>query len=75
MYTLIFVLVSLGCFAIGFLSDGILGMVAIFLCLASFIAGGGMYAEIVKSKSINGELLSYKSKLYEIKYVKDEIKE
>lgn len=75
MYTLIFVLVSLGCFAIGFLSDGILGMVTIFLCLASFFAGCGMYAEVVKSKSINGELLGYKGKLYEIKYVKDEIKE
>lgn len=75
MYKLTFVLVSLGCFAIGFLSGGILGMVAIFLCLASFIAGGFMYAEIVKSKSINGELLSYKGKFYEIKYVKDEIEE
>ena len=75
MFTLIFILVSLGCFAIGFLSNGILGMVAIFLCLASFIAGGSMYAEIVKSKSINGELLSYKGKFYEIKYVKDEIEE
>ena len=75
MYTLIIVLVSLCCFAIGFLLNGILGMVAIFLCLASFIAGGGSYAEIVKSKSLNGELLSYKGKFYEIKYVKDEIKE
>ena len=75
MYALIFVSISLGCFAIGFLSNGILGMTAIFLCLASFIAGGGSYAEIVKSKSLNGELLSYKGKFYEIKYVKDEIKE
>lgn len=75
MFTLIFILVSLGCFAIGFLSNGILGMVAIFLCLSSFISGGAMYAEIVKSKSINGELLGYKGKFYEIKYVKDEIEE
>lgn len=75
MGTLIFILISLGCFAIGFLSNGILGMVAIFLCLSSFIAGSAMYAEIVKSKSINGELLSYKGKFYEIKYVKGEIEE
>lgn len=75
MYTLIFVLVSLGCFAIGFLSDGILGMVAIFLCLTSFLASCGVFASIVKDKSVNGELLGYKGKLYEIKYVKDEIKE
>ena len=73
MYTLIFVLVSLGCFAIGFLSDGILGMAAIFLCLASFIAGAGVFASIVKDKSVNGELLSYRGKLYEIKYVKDKV--
>lgn len=74
MYTLIFVLISLGCFVIGFWSNGILGMVAIFLCLASFIAGGCAYAEMVKSKSLNGELLSYEGKFYEIKYIKDEIK-
>lgn len=74
MYKLIFLLVSLGCFAIGFLSNGILGMVAIFLCLISFLAGCNIFADIVKDKSVNGELLSYKGKLYEIKYVKDVIK-
>lgn len=74
MYTLIFVLVSLGCFAIGFLSDGILGMIAIFLCLTSFLAGCGVFASIVKDKSVNGELFNYKGKLYEIKYVKDAIR-
>ena len=74
MYKLIFLLVSLGCFAIGFLSNGILGMVAIFLCLISFITGCNIFADIVKDKSVNGELLSYKGKFYEIKYVKDEIK-
>ena len=73
MGTLIFILISLGCFAIGFLSNGILGMVAIFLCLASFLAGCGVFADIVKDKSVNGELLSYKGKLYEIKYVKDKV--
>lgn len=73
MYTLIFVLVSLGCFVIGFLSNGILGMVAIFLCLISFLSGCNIFADIVKDKSVNGELLSYKGKLYEIKYVKDAI--
>lgn len=74
MYKLIFLLVSLGCFAIGFLSNGILGMVAIFLCLISFITGCNIFADIVKDKSVNGELLSCKGKFYEIKYVKDEIK-
>lgn len=73
MYTLIFILISLGCFAIGFLSNGILGMVAIFLCLISFLAGCNVFASIVKDKSVNGELLNYKGKLYEIKYVKDAI--
>lgn len=73
MGTLIFILISLGCFAIGFLSNGILGMVAIFLCLASFLAGAGVFASIVKDKYVNGELLNYRGKLYEIKYVKDAI--
>ena len=73
MYTLVFILISLGCFAVGFLSNGILGMVAIFLCLGSFIAGACVFASIVKDKSVNGELLSYRGKLYEIKYVKDKV--
>jgi hypothetical protein len=39
----------------------------------SFLAGCNIFADIVKDKSVNGELLSYKGKLYEIKYVKDAI--
>ena len=49
-------------------------MAAIFLCLMSFLTGCNIFADIVKDKSVNGELLSYKGKLYEIKYVKDVIK-
>lgn len=74
MGTLIFILISLGCFAIGFLSNGIIGMVAIFLCLTSFLAGCNVFASIVEDKSVNGELLNYKGKLYEIKYAKDAIR-
>lgn len=74
MITLIFILIIAGCFAIGFLSNGMLGMVTIFLCLTSFLAGCGVFASIVKDKSVNGELLNYEGKLYEIKYVKDAIR-
>ena len=73
MGTLIFILIFLGCFAIGFLSNGILGMVAIFLCLASFLAGACVFASILEDKSASGELFSYKGKLYEIKYIKDKV--
>ena len=71
MYTLIFVLVSLGCFAIGYLSRGSLGVLSLLLSYLSFLLGVVICASFSSEEALNRELLELKKKYYTLKYVKD----
>lgn len=73
MRTLILYLIIIGCFAIGCLSKGMLGVLALFLSFLSFVLGFAIYADIASEKALNGELLEVKKKYYELKYVKDKV--
>lgn len=73
MRALIFILIIIGCFAIGYLSRSTLGVLALFLSFLSFVLGVAIYAELASEKALNGELLEVKKKYYELKYVKDKV--
>ena len=71
MNTLIFILIAASCFAIAFMTNGGTGVFALFLCFISFALGANIYADIVRDKARNNELLEISKKYYEVKYVKD----
>lgn len=73
MRTLIFILIITGCFAIGYLSKGTLGVLSLLLSFLSFVFGVVVYADLATEKALNGELLELKKKYYELKYVKDKV--
>lgn len=73
MRTLIFILIIIGCFGIGYLSKGTIGVLALFLSFLSFVLGIAIYADVASEKALNGELLEVKKKYYELKYVKDKV--
>ena len=73
MRTLIFILIIAGCFAIGYLSRGTLGILALLLSFLSFVLGIAIYADLASEKALNGELLEVKKKYYELKYIKDKV--
>lgn len=73
MRTLIFILIIIGCFAIGYLSRCTLGILALFLSFLSFVLGIAIYADLASEKALNGELLELKKKYYELKYIKDKV--
>mgnify|MGYP000262614771 CR=1 FL=1 len=73
MRTLIFILIITGCFCIGYLSKGTIGVLALFLSFLSFVLGIAIYADVASEKALNGELLEVKKKYYELKYVKDKV--
>lgn len=73
MRTLIFILIIAGCFAIGYLSRGTLGILALLLSFLSFVLGVAIYADLASEKALNGELLEVKKKYYELKYIKDKV--
>lgn len=73
MRTLILILIIIGCFAIGYLSRGMLGVLALLLSFLSFVLGIAIYADLASEKALNGELLEIKKKYYELKYIKDKV--
>lgn len=73
MSTLIFILIIIGGFAIGYLSSGVVGILTIILIALSFILGITAYGNYAAEKALNGELLEVKKKYYELKYVKDKV--
>ena len=73
MRTLIFILIIAGCFAIGYLSRGTLGILALLLSFLSFVLGIAIYEDLASEKALNGELLEVKKKYYELKYIKDKV--
>lgn len=73
MRTLIFILIIIGCFAIGYLSNGALGVLSLVLNILSLFTGVAIYADVASEKALNGELLELKKKYYELKYVKDKV--
>ena len=73
MRTLIFILIIIGYFVIGFLSSGAVGVLALILSVLSFILGIVVCGDYVSEKALNGELLEVKKKYYELKYVKDKV--
>lgn len=73
MRTLIFILIIIGYFVIGFLSSGVVGVLALILSVLSFILGIVVCGDYVSEKALNGELLEVKKKYYELKYVKDKV--
>jgi hypothetical protein len=70
---LIFILIIAGCFVIGYLSRGTLGILALLLSFLSFVLGIAIYADLASEKALNGELLEVKKKYYELKYIKDKV--
>lgn len=70
MRTLIFVLIIIGCFAIGYLSRGSLGVLSLLLSFLSFVMGVVICADFSNEKTLSSELLEFKKKYYELKYVK-----
>lgn len=73
MRTLIFILIIIGCFAIGYLSRGTFGILSLLLSFLSFVLGIVIYADLASEKALNGELLEVKKKYYELKYIKDKV--
>lgn len=73
MRTLIFILIIAGCFAIGYLPQSTVGVLALALSFLSFILGIAAYDDYVSKKVLNGELLEVKKKYYELKYIKDKV--
>lgn len=73
MRTLIFILIIAGCFAIGYLSRGTLGILALLLSFLSFVLGIAIYDDLASENALNGELLEVKKKYYELKYIKDKV--
>ena len=73
MSTLIFILIIIGYFVIGYLSSGVVGVLALILSALSFILGIAVYFNYAAEKALNGELLELKKKYYELKYIKDKV--
>lgn len=73
MRTLIFILIIIGCFAIGCLARGSLGVLSLLLSFLSFLLGVVIHADLASEKALNGELLELKKKYYKLKYVKDKV--
>ena len=73
MRTLIFILIIIGHFVIGCLSNGVVGVLALILSALSFILGIAAYGNYASKKALNGELLEVKKKYYELKYIKDKV--
>ena len=73
MRMLIFILIIVGCFAIGYLPRSAVGFLAIVLSFLSFTLGINVYGDYVYEKALNGEILNIKNKYYELKYVKDKV--
>lgn len=73
MRTLIFILIIIGCLAIGYLSINLIGVLSLLLSFLSFVLGVVIYGDLASEKALNGELLELKKKYYELKYVKDKV--
>lgn len=73
MRTLIFILIIIGCVAIGYLPQSTTGLLAIALSFLSFALGIGVFGDYVAKKTLNGELLEVGKKYYELKYIKDKV--
>lgn len=73
MRTLIFILIIIGCLAIGCLSNSTLGWLSSLLSTLSFIMGIVICADFSNEKTLSSELLKFKKKYYELKYVKDKV--
>ena len=73
MRTLIFILIIIGCFAIGYLSKGTVGVLCLVMCFLAFILGISVYSDVDSQKALSSELLEFKKKYYELKYVKDKV--
>lgn len=73
MSTLIFILIIICYFVIGYLSSGVVGVLTLILSALSFILGIAVYGNYAAEKALNGELLEVKKKYYELKYVKDKV--
>ena len=73
MRTLIFILIIIGCLAIGYLANSTLGWLSSLLSTLSFIMGIVICADFSNEKTLSSELLKFKKKYYELKYVKDKV--
>ena len=73
MRMLIFILIIVQCFAIGYLPRSAVGFLAIVLSFLSFTLGINVYGDYVYEKALNGEILNIKNKYYELKYIKDKV--
>lgn len=73
MRMLIFILIIVGCFAIGYLPRSAVGFLAIVLSFLSFTLGINVYGDYVYEKALNGDILNIKNKYYELKYIKDKV--
>lgn len=73
MRALIFILIIIGCLAIGYLSNSTLGWLSSLLSTLSFIMGIVICADFSNEKTLSSELLKFKKKYYELKYVKDKV--
>lgn len=73
MRTLIFILIIIGSFAIGYLSNGTLGVLSLLLSFLSFVMGVVICADFSSKRALSSELLKFKKKYYELKYVKDKV--
>lgn len=73
MRKLIFILIIAGCFAIGYLPQSTIGILAIALNFLSFTLGIDVFGDYVVEKALNSELLEVENKYYELKYIKDKV--
>lgn len=71
MRTLIFILIIIGCFTVGHLSNSTLGLLSFLLSYLSFVIGVVICADFSSEKALSGELLELKKKYYTLKYIKD----
>ena len=73
MRTLNFILIIIGCLAIGYFTKSAFGGLTLLLSILSFVLGVIICGDVVLEKALNGELLEVKKKYYELKYIKDKV--
>lgn len=71
MRALIFILIIIWCFAIGYLLNSTLGWLSFLLSYLSFLFGVVICASFSSEKALSSELLELKKKYYTLKYIKD----
>ena len=73
MRALIFILIIIGCFTVGYLAKGAFGVLCLFMCFLSFILGISVYSDVDSQRALSSELIEIKKKYYELKYAKGKV--